>query len=424
MDQLNYKKIISNDCLNEKVELQGSSPVEIRVKEKVQLNRWKMLEKVAKEREDIEDLKELAEFDTFEAQVFVEQSRGLLLANLDAGSKLDWTALYDDEPYPPFVFEEPAPRYEPIAREMGVPKKSFLELFVPSTKTNRLSAEHEARQTLEEKQKQYQENMEKARTAHEERRRVYLEEQRAYNDCVDQLQKDFEKGLPYAVESFVRMNLARLSLPGRLKLGFDAYYDRSERLVVINCLFPCPGEVPAALRFNFNEEDHSSEPVEMSREEFEQFYLDIFLQTALSSLFRVFESVSGRHIQRAGFNGLVPNPDPENDQEAEICIMSLLAGREAFLALDLAATPPQKCFALLKGVMNEPLTGLNQVRPVINIERSTREENQALPATGNKPEAYRPGDLRRVAQSLVTDLIDQIEDTLSEKTRPNKSDLH
>lgn len=423
MKQHNYRKTISNDYLGIVEELAGSSPVETELRAQILLAGWQTLEKQARKRAEIEDLWELAEFDTGQAQDYQEKCSGILLSNLEAGGKLEWTSLYRDQPFPPFVFKEPAPRYELIAREMGVPRKKFLaELFFPSVKERRLKGEKEARQALDQQLRDYDERMEAARAAHEKQRRDYLEEQLEHNEAVDRLQVDFERGEPYAVESFARIALARLKYPGQLKIHWDACYHQPEKMLVINCLFPGPGEVPRVLSFKHIEGEQDLVAKEMGRDEFDQFYQSVLLQLTLSSLHTVFQSLSPRLMQRAGFNGLVKEYSSDSEERKNFCILSVKAERDTFAALDLAGTSPGECFYKLGGVLKEPLTRLSPVKPLVDTNRPALPSPAGQEAP-DKPEVYQPGEIKRLARVLVTDLVNQIEDNLT-GSRPKKTDLH
>jgi len=431
------QETITNEYLGLTKTITGSYPAEITVKAAAQAARWASREKKARAGKDLDFLRELAEYDTRQAEGFIKECKNMLRSNLEGERKFDPASLYDDQPYPPFVFKEAAPRYKPIARTIGVPKKNFFgELFSPSAGKKRLNLEKEAAQSYEAALRQYEERKAAARAAHEEKRAAYLEKQSAYNRSVDRLQLDFERGRPEAVESCVRIALSGLTCPDLIELDFDARYLPPEKLVAVNCIFPCPWEIPRAVRYRYNEAEHGITPVEMEPEEFALFYKTVLLQLTLSSIYTVFESiytvfesVASRHIRQAAFNGLVNGPgpvEPDNGTEdASIyCILTCQVSREFFQSLDLEGTPPDQCFYAAKGIIKEPLTELLPVQPLVATGKTpepTDETGRSRDCdTIPEPAAFRPGELTTIAKELMTDVFEKIEDGLHHGRKPKK----
>ncbi|MCL6634215.1 MAG: hypothetical protein K6T29_00370 [Peptococcaceae bacterium] len=420
MDTNIHHRTISSEYLGITEEIKGTYPAEVRAKARATLARWAALEKRRRERDGIHSLEHLAQYDTRRAGEFLEECRSILQNNLNA-AKLDWAALYDDRPYPPFVFQEPPPRYETIAREMGVPERRFLaELFFPSMKKRRLHLENEARLVLAARLRQHRQREEAARAAHEAQRSACIREQSEYNSSVEQLQLDFERGLPAAVESAARIALARLQYPDAFQLEFDAQYHQAEMLLAADCIFPAPVEMPRAVRYVYNEEEHGLAAVAMPQKDFDELYKSVLLQTTLAAIHTLFESV--RHVRRVGFNGLV------RDGESTVCILTCVASRDRFGSLDLTRTPPEECFPALAGVMAEPLTELTPVQPLVRINRAEPLYSETAPISDGgpppRPEAYRPGDFGQEARELISDMLGQIEKDLLEPGRPFQGPVH
>jgi len=396
-------------------EIKGTTPAEIKVKEKMQLARRAGLEKYFKERDDLDSLKELAEYDTMQAQRFIKNCKNILKNNLGPAAKTDWASLYDDRPYPPFVFKAPVPRYKKIAKDAGIPQKSFFtELFFPSARKQRVNLENEAKKELNTQMQEYERKRELEQAAHEKKRSAHIAEQETYNSSVEQFQLDFEKGRPEALESFTRIALAQLIYPDLIEVDFDTWYNPEEKLILIEAVLPGPLEMPGTIRYQYNEEEHGISKIEMEQKEFAHFYESILLQITLSAIHAIFESTPARHIQRVAYNGYVRGIAPETGEESRSCILTCKVSRDAFAAFDLAATPPGEIFPAIKGVMVEPLTEINPVRPLVDrrpVDPGQAPYKQSMPL---KQEGYRPGDLSHVAQQLMTEMLSQIEKNLIE----------
>lgn len=424
-----YEVKITNNHLNTVKIIKGSTPVELKVKQEIQLDKWSRLADISEEREGIIDLKELAEYDTAQTEKFLKRCRDLLISNLGEKAGLDWANLYDDRPFPPFVFSEAKPRHEKIKKELGVPRENFLnELIFPSKKETRINLEREAKSTYEFQLRQYEENMEAARKADEKQRKEYLKKQKAHNQSIDNLQRDFEMGRPYAVESVTRMTLAAIDCPEQLQLEFEAHFDSKNKMIIIECVFPRPRDITRTKRLIYNRELQNVDAVDMEQSEFDRFYRSLLTQLALLSLYKTFQLISPRHLQAAGFNGMVKANDNGRDEEDNICILTIKALREDFTTLDLENTPPEKCFNILGGIRHEPLTRLIKVKPLAEPDKSQALQDEGSPGQDQNDAgqrlSYSPGDFKHIASELMENLLDQINENLQETLHPKKKDYH
>lgn len=409
------RKTLKKDPPGNKGEIKGTTQAEIKVKEKTQLARQAGLVKRFKERDDLDSVRELAEYDTTQARRFINSCKSILKNNLGPGSKTDWASLYDDRPYPPFVFKGPVPRYKKIAKEADVPQKSFFsELFSPSAKKRRIHLENEAKKELGVQMQEYEKKRELERTAHEIERSAYIAEQEAYNSSVEQFQLDFEKGCPGAVESFARIALAQLVYPDLMELDFDAWYNPDEKLILIEGVLPGPLEIPRTILHQYDEEQHGINAIDMDQTEFAHFYESILLQITLSAIRVIFESTPERHIRRVAYNGYIRGIAPETGEESRSCILTCKVSRDVFAAIDLAANSPGETYAAIKGSMKEPLIEINPVQPLVNKRPVDHGQTHDRQDAAPKQEVYRPGDLSHVAQELMSEMLEQIENNLIE----------
>lgn len=423
------QQTISGEYPCVKEEIKGTTLPEIKVKAQTRQARRDRLDKIQKERDNLDSLKELAEYDTRQAEHFIKECKSILKANLDTSDKVDWASLYDDKPFTPFVFKEPVPRYKQVAKELGVPQKSFFsELFFPSVKNKRLKLENEAKKAFTLKLQLFEERKETAQAAYEEKRAAYMAAQSEYNHNVEQLQLDFEKGRPAAIESFARIALSKITVPDSVEVEFDAVYDPVEKLLVINGLLPGHLELPRAIRYHYHEEEHGIIPIEMEQKEFEIFYESILLQITLGAINIIFNATPARHVQWVGFNGWVKNDDAGDSEKSKSCILTCKVARDIFATFDLAKISPRECFLELKGSIAESLTGLVTVQPIINIQHtsigSEAEQHPENSEASLKPPAYRPGDFKQETKKLVGEMLEQIEKKLTEVTKDKDDVIH
>ena len=275
--------------------------------------RRERLDKIKQERKKLADLKQLAEFESIQAKLFIKGCKNILRDNLAAGPAADWAALYNDTPYPPYIFKE---------------------------------------------------GEETQRDAHEKERAAYITAQSKYNSAVDQLQLDYEKGLPAAIQSFARIVLNGITKPDLVMVYFDAVYQTAEKLLVIDAVLPPYYDLPRAVSYQYKEAGDII-PVEMSDQEYDVFYLDLIQQIALIAMDTIFKAMPARFVQMAGFNGLVENSETEETLDTKSCIITCKAARQDFTALDLSQASPAANFLKLKGQLAKSLSGTDTVESTI-----------------------------------------------------------
>ncbi len=410
-------------------EIAGEAIPEIQIKTQTMLARRDRMEMIQQERDKIDNLKQLAEFDTKQSDLFIKGCKNILKANLAASAKIDWASLYNDKPFPPFIFKNPVPRYKQVAGETGVPPKNFFsELLFPSVKNRRLQKEDDAKKAYALKMKLYEEEKEARRAAYEAKRTAYMAEQSAYNSKVEQLQLDFEKGHPAAIQSFARIALEQIITPDSIRVSFDAICQPEEKLLVINGLLPGYFELPRAISHKYEKEAEEIVAIEMEEQEFDIFYQSVLLQITLSALHIIFSVIPARHIQWVGFNGWVKNDNTGDNQNSALCIITCKAARDIFAALDLTKNSPADCFLGLKGLLAESLQGTVAVRPIASVQPSpaTGEANQAPDHSkaGPKPPEYMPGEFKQVTTKIVGEMLEQVEKNLLEAARDKDDMIH
>jgi len=69
------------------------------------------------------------------------------------------------------------------------------------------------------------------------------------------------------------------------------------------------------------------------------------------------------------FNGWVKFVDKATGKDTTACILSVQAGKQEFLEVNLAQVDPKACFKALKGVGSSKLHSLSPVAPIMRIER-------------------------------------------------------
>jgi restriction system protein len=98
-------------------------------------------------------------------------------------------------------------------------------------------------------------------------------------------------------------------------------------------------------------------------------YDSILYKSALGFTYRIFEADDKAWIHSVVFNGWVQSVDKSTGATTHGCILSLQAGRDEFMPLDLSRVDPKACFRSLKGVASSKLSELTPIRPIQQLNR-------------------------------------------------------
>jgi restriction system protein len=95
-------------------------------------------------------------------------------------------------------------------------------------------------------------------------------------------------------------------------------------------------------------------------------------QICLRTIHELFEADDAKNHDKLLFNGFTTYVDKATGKDVRSCIMSVLVGRDEFLAIDLSRVDPRACFKSLKGVSASTLSALAPIPPVMKMNRSDK----------------------------------------------------
>ncbi|MBX6754813.1 MAG: restriction endonuclease [Thermorudis peleae] len=357
-----YEASVSNAVLGKTKVVRGETPGEVRMKIAAIQAKWAQEEARLKARQQIENLRALAEEMNEEAAARIESYRSLLKATLFVDDRLNWEAMYDRS-----AFLKTPPNEEEVRAELNVPPESrFIETLWPRRREQRIQLERKAKAIYEERLRQY-----------EEEKRAFEERQAAHNAEVDTFRQSFEAGAPDAVERYIRLVLGRSQYPEELPREFEVQYRPSEKMLVVDYRLPSPVDVPRTVACRYSPSKKKIEEVEMNQKEFRNFYDSIIYQITLRTIHEIFESDYPNYIEVVVFNGWVQTVDPATGHDVIRYIISVRADREQFSRIDLARVDPKATVRALKGLVAGALFDLSPVRPIIEM---TREDPRFIEA--------------------------------------------
>lgn len=377
-----FQMTVSNEYLGTARVIRGASMGEMQAKAQQQLAKWERQEQRERERQAREELKknlkELAESESEDARLRLEMYRSLLRSSLATVHRLDWSALYDHEPYVRPTFGEPPPNEPDIMVELGVPRPAFFtELLFRSRKEARLEQERRAREVLQQRLDEYLQRQKDFEVRVAALEAEHSRKQAEQHQEIDQFREDYERGAAEAIERYLRLVLERSAYPDEITVEFELQFSLDTGLVVVDYELPRPEDMPSVSHYRFIQSRLAVEPVELKAKELSELYESTVLQITLRTMYEVFASDYERHVKGVVFNGWVTAVDKATGNDFTACVISCQASREAFEERDLARVDPKECVRGFKGLIAGPLAQLAPVRPIMYIDRDDERFVQA-----------------------------------------------
>lgn len=322
--------------------------------------------------------------------------RRILAATLEIDDKLDWEAMRDTAPFPPFKWEEKEPASPEVPASAVEPKKSLFELVVPSLKQKRLDKIAADRQQWEAEVERranawkkavgdWDSRRKAAQEVHAQQEATYLAEQAARNAALAAFRERVEAGEPDAIVEYLSQVFERSEYPEGFPVERKVSFDAPSQTAVVDVTLPAPDDVSDVCDYSFVKKTREAKPVTMKAKDHDELYDIAVKQTILRTAHEVFESIYTNHVASVVVNGWVTYTDKATGNDKNSCVISVGAGREAFTQINLVRVDPSVCIKSLKGLIAGPLSQVAPVQPVLQLNREDRRfiESEAVLAELN-----------------------------------------
>ena len=408
-----WEKRITHAGLNTYRLIRGQSQDDVNLKARLQLaqweQRWQAKTRAQKSRADYMTGKELALERTLELERQRDALQTLLSDTIKVRAPFDWEGLKPPSPFavkppsPPTLHSRPLPPAPLPQRdfipaperrtvEPVVPEWNLSERFLPILrKKKEAAAEEETRQLLAAEEAAYQTLVAAKTTADIERERQeqefrdakrayllaldstthankaleatyqsnvrawqaaksdFLKEQQKVGTQIDELRDAYLAGDPSAIKSYFYEILAGDSYP-------DAFPKEHlldllpGKVLILDFELPNSAALPALKEVKYVAARDCFRKVPASEAWLKKTYDEVIYQICLRTLWVLFTADTTDAVRSIVFNGWVRSIDRSTGSEVHACVMSLEAGKDEFLAINLAHVEPKACFKKLKGV--------------------------------------------------------------------------
>lgn len=409
---MKYEVEIWHDGLHKHRVIRGNDAQFVQRKLEVQLADWddlwrrrsetdKRAQFAAERRQQKEEQKSLAAEQTAEAKRLLEDVQNTLLHTLSVDDTIDWEVLKDRSVFPkprPAKKRLPAPPApapvprEPLASDSAFqPQLGLLDkLFAGRRKAKEDEAarlfekaygawQAEKRRILASNEANQKAHAERIRAAGEEHERevrsweqerdAFLGEQQAQNEAVERQKESYLSGAADAVVGYCDMVLARSDYPDFFPKEWELDLNPETGVLVVDYALPAPTGLPTLLEVKYVASKDEFSEKHMTEAQRDKLYDSLVYQVALRTIHELFEADTIRALAAVVFNGFVRAIDRATGNEVSACIISLRAGRDEFLAINLANVDPKACFKQLKGVGSSKLHSVTPVAPIVSVSR-------------------------------------------------------
>jgi len=175
-----------------------------------------------------------------------------------------------------------------------------------------------------------------------------------------------------AVIDYCEMVLANSIYPDTFPKNFDLDYNGDTKMLIVEYKLPALHHLPSIKDVRYVKSKDEIQEIFLSEKELVKLYDDLIYQIILRSLHELFEADTANALDAIIFNGLVTSVDKAHGNETTACIVSIQAGKDEFMVINLALVAPKACFKLLKGIGSSQLHSLTPIPPILQIDKSDR----------------------------------------------------
>jgi restriction system protein len=318
---------------------------------------------------------------TAEVQATIKSLESILIDG-QRERKLVWSDLNDTTRFISRSPSKPTPVTLPPspAAESFHPAFSFLDKLIASrrkTKTDEASQRHsvataawvEEVDGLKKLIAEEQEEHTRALSRWQKEKEEFASNQAAQYASVETLRVAYLAADKNSVEYFISEAITRSEYPDGLSQGFDHSFDPTSGILIMDFELPNQDFLPKYREVKYIASRSELQYVSVTESWRKTTYDNILYQTALRTISRIFSVDQPCIIRSVVFNGWVRSIDKATGAEAHGCILSVQAGRDEFMCLDLGRVEAKACFKSLKGVSSSKLIELTPIRPILRLDR-------------------------------------------------------
>ncbi len=304
----------------------------------------------------------------------------------------------------------------PTREDFAPPLLSGVKKLVPGAKAKHAAAVADGERLFQEavdqrdqRETRRRAEVKAAKANYEAQAATAVAERRRHNVAIDKLRLEFEAGDPEAVVSYFDFVLRASPYPESFTRRFRlAYVPESRQLVVEFELSPLT-VIPPTKAYNYVKTKDEVTKTQRPAAQVKSLYASVVAQSALRTLYEVFQADRTGHIETVVFNGHLDTLDRSTGKPIRPCLVTVRTTKHAFGELDLANVEPAACLKHLGASVSRSPTELLPVRPVLEfdmVDKRFVQETDALSGLDQRPNLMdlTPGEF----ENLITNLFSKM----------------
>jgi restriction system protein len=212
---------------------------------------------------------------------------------------------------------------------------------------------------------------------------TFYAEQKASNDRIDQLKKDFELGEVSAIENYFEHSIEDIKLPFDFVLEVELEYQKDTKMLIVDILLPTVDDLPRLKKITFVKNRNEFKESFLSDSALNAKYDSVLYQIVLICFNSIFGSDKYGRVESAVINGKVNTIDKATGNHIEPYILSINVKKEDFKILNLSSIDPKAWFRNAKGIAAAKLSLVTPVPPVIVLNKEDRRFIESYGVIGN-----------------------------------------
>jgi restriction system protein len=216
-----------------------------------------------------------------------------------------------------------------------------------------------------------------------EQEKVFCAEQKANNDRIDQLKKDFELGEASAIENYFKHSIENIKLPFDFVLEVELEYYIDTKMLIVDVLIPTVDDLPRLKKVTFVKNQKEFKESFLSDSTINTKYDSVIYQIVLICFNSIFSLDKYENVESVVINGKVNTIDKATGNHIEPYILSINVKKEDFKKLNLFSIDPKAWFKNAKGIAAAKLSFITPVPPVIVLDREDRRFIEGYGVIGN-----------------------------------------
>ena len=386
-----YQVEVRHEGLNKYRMITGTDPYVVEQKAQAQTATWEEQWRKKQGREAAvqskAEMRASAAEQTAAAQETLKALDEILASTLTVDDRVDWEALKDRDPFPTPKPSAPKPTTKPAEPRSSEarfqPKLGFLDKLIASRR-ERLTAQ--ARAAYAAARREWEGAVEEAKR-HDERQRQEYESalaewerkqaehvtvQTEKHALIDERRRMYEARDPGAILDYCDLVLSNSEYPDFLPQAYELDFIPETGILVVDYVLPAPTAIPRVKEMRYAQSQDELVEVNVSEAEANRRYDSVLYQICLRTIHELFEADAADALQAIVFNGWVTSVDAATGKDVTACVLSVQAGKQAFMEIDLSRIEPKVCFRSLKGVGSSKLHGLAPIAPLLRIDKQDR----------------------------------------------------